>query len=78
MLGWVGILDPKAMTKYRKHAIGACTVVGAILTPADPVSMMLLAIPLYGLYELGLFILRVLPAEKVIGKRKEPAGAGDL
>ncbi len=78
MLGWVGILDPKAMTKYRKHAIGACTVVGAILTPADPVSMMLLAIPLYALYELGLFILRVLPAEKVIGRRKEPAGAGDL
>ena len=78
MLGWVGILDPRAMSKYRKHAIGACVVLGAVLTPADPVSMMLLAVPLYGLYEMGLMILRVLPAEKVIGKKKEPAGAGDL
>jgi sec-independent protein translocase protein TatC len=78
MLGWVGILEPRAMGKYRKHAIGACVVIGAVLTPADPVSMMLLAVPLYGLYELGLLILRVLPAEKVIGKKKEPAGAGDL
>ncbi len=77
MLGWVGILDPLAMRKYRRHAIAACTVLGAVLTPADPISMLLLAIPLYGLYELGLFILRVLPAEKVVGKRKEPAGAGD-
>ncbi len=78
MLGWVGILDPQAMRKYRRHAIAACTLIGAVLTPADPISMLLLAIPLYGLYELGLFILRVLPAEKVVGKRKEPAGAGDL
>lgn len=77
MLGWVGILDPVAMGKYRKHAMGACVVIGAVLTPADPVSMMLLAVPLYGLYELGLLILRVLPAEKVIGKRVEPRDAGD-
>lgn len=77
MLGWVGLLDPRKMNKYRKHAIAACVVIGAILTPADPVSMMLLAVPLYGLYELGLFILRVLPAEKIIGKRREPADAGD-
>ena len=31
--------------------------------------MMLLAGPLYALYELGLFILRVLPISKVIGDR---------
>ncbi len=77
MLGWVGLLDPRAMTKYRKHAVAACVVLGAVLTPADPISMLLLAIPLYALYELGLFILRVLPAEKIIGKRVEPSDAGD-
>lgn len=77
MLGWVGILDPRAMGKYRKHAMGACVVIGALLTPADPVSMLLLAVPLYALYELGLLILRVLPADKVIGKRIEPSDAGD-
>lgn len=66
-LGWVGLIDPRAMGKYRKHAIAICTIAGALLTPADPVSMLLLAVPLYVLYELGLFILRVLPISKVIG-----------
>lgn len=77
MLGWVGIIDPKVMSKYRRYAIGACTLLGALLTPADPVSMMLMAIPLYLLYELGLLTLRIMPAERVLGKMKEPQDAGD-
>lgn len=77
MLGWVGVIDPKTMGRYRKQALATCVVLGAILTPADPVSMVLMAGPLYLLYELGLFTLRVLPAERVIGKLKEPADAGD-
>lgn len=68
MLGWVGLLDPRAMGKYRKHAIAVCAVLGALLTPADPLSMILLAGPLYALYELGLAILRVFPISRVIGE----------
>ncbi|HCT44079.1 MAG: hypothetical protein CMJ35_10605 [Phycisphaerae bacterium] len=67
MLGWVGIINPNMMRRFRKHAIGVSAVVGAVLTPADPLSMMLLAGPLYLLYELGLLILRVLPIERVLG-----------
>lgn len=77
MLGWVGIIDARSMGRHRKIAIGACTVIGAVLTPADPISMMLMAIPLYLLYELGLFTLRVMPAERVLRGAKEPADAGD-
>lgn len=67
MLGWVGILNPKLMSKYRKHAIAVCAIVGAFMTPADPLSMVLLAGPLYFLYELGLFILQIFPIERVLG-----------
>lgn len=77
MLGWVGIIDARAMGKYRKIAIAVCTVLGGVLTPADPISMLLMAIPLYLLYELGLFTLRVMPAERVLRGAKEPADAGD-
>lgn len=78
MLGWVGLITPKMMDPYRKHAIAICTVLGAVLTPADPVSMMLLAIPLYMLYELGLLILRFFPVERVLKKTaREPGDAGD-
>ncbi len=71
MLGWVGILDPYAMGRFRKHAIAICAILGAFLTPADPLSMILLAGPLYALYELGLFIVKVLPLSKVIGDVRE-------
>lgn len=77
MLGWVGIINPYVMSKYRKYAIAICTVVGAVLTPADPISMLLMAIPLYMLYELGLFVLRVMPASRVAGRLREPPDAGD-
>jgi len=68
MLGWVGIINPRTMRKYRKHALGVSVILGAVLTPADPLSMILLAGPLYLLYELGLLILQVLPIERVVGK----------
>lgn len=67
MLGWVGIINPRMMGRFRKMAIAVCAVLGALLTPADPLSMVLLAVPLYLLYELGLFILRVLPLSRVLG-----------
>lgn len=68
MLGWVGIINPVAMRRYRKHALAVSVILGAVLTPADPLSMILLAAPLFLLYELGLLILRVLPIERVVGK----------
>jgi len=71
MLGWVGLIVPATMRKYRKHAMAVAAIAGALLTPADPISMMLLAAPLYLLYELGLFILRVAPMERVMQRGRE-------
>lgn len=68
MLGWVGIINPEMMKRYRRHAIAVSAVLGAVLTPADPLSMLLLAGPLYLLYELGLLILHLFPIERVLGK----------
>ncbi|MEQ8768927.1 MAG: twin-arginine translocase subunit TatC [Phycisphaerales bacterium] len=76
LLGWLGIVQPKDFAKFRKHICGACFVASAILTPADPLSMLLLAVPLYALFEFGVLMLRILPAERVAGPR-EPADAGD-
>jgi len=65
LLGWAGIIDRKAMSGYRKYILMGCFIVGALLTPADPVSMLLLAGPLYLLFELGLILLVVMPASAV-------------
>lgn len=71
LLGWAGIIDRQTLAKYRRHVCAVCAVLGALLTPADPISMLLLMIPLYLLFELGMFLLVVLPAHRVAGTRKE-------
>lgn len=73
VLGWVGIVTTQTLRKYRRHAIMVCAVLGAALTPGDPLSMILLTVPLVLLFELGLFLLTVLPASRV-ARGAEPAG----
>jgi len=66
LLGWTGLVSRAAMAKKRRYAIFIAAAGAAILAPSpDPFSMIVLAIPLYMLYELGLFLLQVLPAERV-------------
>lgn len=59
-LSKLGILTPAFMRKYRRHAIVIILVLAAILTPgADPVSQIMLAIPLVLLYEISIFISKI-------------------
>lgn len=61
MVSWflsrIGILTPKFMRQYRRHAIVIIFVLAAFLTPGtDPVSQILLAVPLLVLYEISIFV----------------------
>ena len=48
------------MRKYRRHAIVIILVLAAFLTPgADPVSQLILAVPLVLLYEISIFISKL-------------------
>jgi len=51
-----GIISPKLMKRFRKHSIVVILVISALLTPPDPVSQILIAIPLFTLYEISIFI----------------------
>jgi sec-independent protein translocase protein TatC len=55
-LSKIGILTPSFMRKYRKHAIIVILIIGAIITPPDVFSQILVSLPLWGLYELSIFI----------------------
>lgn len=57
--GWTGLLDPVFVAQYRKHCTFVCAVAGAVLTPSDPISMVVLAVPLYILFEVGLLLMRL-------------------
>lgn len=65
LLGWVGIVNRRFLEKNRRYALVVCAALGAILTPADVVSMVMLLIPLYLLYELGIILLRIAPANRI-------------
>lgn len=59
-LSTIGLLTPKLMRKYRRHSIVAIMILAAILTPGtDPVSQLLLAIPLVILYEISILVSKI-------------------
>lgn len=66
LLGWAGIVQASWLRKYWRHVAAGCAVIAALLTPSpDPASMLLLAVPMYMLYELGLVLLWLMPAKRV-------------
>ena len=68
-----GIVTLQQLTKSRRYAIVASAAVSAVLTPPDAVSMLLLLVPLYSLYELAILAIRVTHWRR---SRRE-AGAGE-
>jgi sec-independent protein translocase protein TatC len=88
LLGWIGIVEDKVLRKKRKYALFFAFALGAILAPSpDPLSMLFMAIPLYILFEFGLFLLKffppsrvargVKPADLVTAPQREGPDAGD-
>lgn len=64
-LSKVGILTPEFMRSYRKHSYVVMLLVSAIITPPDIFSQIMVAIPLVFLYEISIFI------SKVVVKKRE-------
>ncbi|GIV57944.1 MAG: Sec-independent protein translocase protein TatC [Rhodothermaceae bacterium] len=58
-LAKLGIATPAALRRFRKYALIVTLVLGAIFTPPDPISQVLVAMPLMLLYELSIYIAAV-------------------
>ncbi|HMI40921.1 MAG TPA: twin-arginine translocase subunit TatC [Sphingomicrobium sp.] len=54
-----GIVSREQLVKSRRYAIVASAAIAAVLTPPDVVSMLLMLVPLYGLYEFAILAIRV-------------------
>ena len=55
----IGILTPAFLREYRKFAIVVFLIFGAVLTPPDPVSQILIVVPLIILYEFSILISKL-------------------
>lgn len=62
-LSKLGFVTPSLMKKYRRHSIIAVLILAAIITPPDISSQVLVALPLFLLYEISILISRA-----VVGK----------
>ena len=56
ILSMVGLLTPKFLRKYRRHAIVAIMILSAFITPPDPISMLIMTFPLIILYEISILV----------------------
>ena len=54
ILSIFGLLTPAFMKHYRRHALVVILVISAFITPPDPVSLILMSIPLMLLYEISI------------------------
>jgi sec-independent protein translocase protein TatC len=75
VLSQVGILTPSFMREYRKHALIVILLLAAIITPSpDVISQLLVAFPLFGLYEISIIVSGRVLRRKM---REEAAEAND-
>ncbi|NUW61313.1 Sec-independent protein translocase subunit TatC [Cronobacter muytjensii] len=65
LLCWMGVTTPQDLREKRPYVLVGAFVVGMLLTPPDVFSQTLLAIPMYCLFEVGIFFSRF-----YVGKRR--------
>ncbi|MBU3823643.1 MAG: twin-arginine translocase subunit TatC [Candidatus Oceanisphaera merdipullorum] len=58
LICWTGMMTPKELASKRPYVIVIVFVVGMLLTPPDVISQTLLAIPMWMLFEVGVFFAR--------------------
>jgi sec-independent protein translocase protein TatC len=70
LAGRAGILTAAFLRKWRKGAILGALLLATVLTPPDAVSQILVSIPLYALFEVGIFLC-------ALGERRRTADMAD-
>jgi len=56
LLMWTGVVSPQSLKSKRAYIIVAAFVIGMLLTPPDIISQTLLALPMWLLFEIGVFM----------------------
>ncbi|HXJ20539.1 MAG TPA: twin-arginine translocase subunit TatC [Polyangia bacterium] len=58
VMGWMGLVKSKSLLKFDKYALILSFLVGGILTPGpDVLSQVLMATPLFGLYNISILVV---------------------
>lgn len=60
LLGLAGLISSKTLAKGRRYAIVGIVAIAAVLTPPDPLSQIMLSVPIYLLYEISIWCVRII------------------
>jgi sec-independent protein translocase protein TatC len=60
LLVWTDISSVDSLSAKRPYIVVGCFIIGMLLTPPDVVSQSLLAIPMWLLFEAGVFFSRMI------------------
>lgn len=58
ILGKLGLINSSLLARYRRHAFVLLMVIAAIITPPDIMTLVLVSLPLYMLYEVSIWVVR--------------------
>jgi sec-independent protein translocase protein TatC len=70
-LSKMGIVTPQFLRKYRKHSVVVILIIAAIVTPPDPLSQIMITIPLYILFEISIIISAIVARQKAKDEAEE-------
>ncbi len=73
----IGLLNPRLIRRYWRHSIVAIFIAAAVLTPADPMSQILLAIPLLILFAVSWILSSMIYRSKRAGRAAAADAAAD-
>ena len=74
LLARLNIVSTVMLTSTRRYAIVVITIIAALITPTgDPYNLLLLAVPMYMLYELGIILTRFVPKPEAIATEEPQA-----
>ena len=75
LAGLAGLVNSRQLRAGRKYAIVAIVAVAAIVTPPDPISQLMLSIPIVALYEVAIWCVRLMEGRRARDEAAEEAAA---
>ncbi|MBY0563767.1 MAG: twin-arginine translocase subunit TatC [Hyphomonadaceae bacterium] len=75
LLGRIGVVNAGMLRRGRRYAIVGIAAFSSLVTPPDVISMMLMAIPMYGLYEISIWLVALIRAAQDKREAAETAAA---
>lgn len=73
LLAKIGLVTAEGLGKGRKYAVVGILAFGALFTPPDAISQILLAVPVYMLYEISIICVRMIEKKAVAAEARAAA-----